>query len=148
MSNLRRETRERLAELYNITQDESKVAAEIRECASNPLIPFPVTNSTLSVSEFREAFFKYVKKLGYIDNQLNLEKKIISLLTDEEEETKKIITRDNFANFPEVGEEQQIYYDIESEQAYIWSTDEYVPLSSIDGSKLVSIECGDATKNI
>lgn len=140
MSNLRRETRERLAEL-----DSSR--AEIRECASKPLTPFPIINSTLTVSEFREAFFKYMKKLGYIDSQLNLEKKIISLLTDEEED-KEIITRDSFANFPEVGEEQQIYYDIESEQAYIWNTDQYVPLSSIDGSKLVSIECGDATKNI
>lgn len=107
-----------------------------------------MTNSVMSVSEFREAFFKYIKKLGYIDNQLNLEKKIISLLIDEKEEDKEIITRDSFTNFPEIGEEQQIYYDIESEQAYIWNTDKYVPLSSIDGSKLVSIECGDAIKNI
>lgn len=142
MSSLRQQTFDRLAELKG-----PFIPRPTEDCPDAfQYSPFPISSS-LSATEFRKGFLKYIERLGIEKTEEELDEKVKKLL--EEDTVTNVITRESRNNFPETGEEQQIYFDTESKQAYLWNDDEYVKLSSgIDSDELVSIQCGDSKKNI
>lgn len=125
MSNLRRETRDRLA------------------CSCDcPPPPPPIPAPSITLAAFKELFYKYAESLGYTYTKEEFEKTFINNITSGGSSGGNIIVRTSKDNFPATGDLQKLYYSVEEKELYIWDNG-YFLLNVIKPGTTI-LECGDA----
>lgn len=106
MGDLRQETRDRLSFLD--------------DC------PPPPPMKVMPNSMFKELMYRYVKSCGYTGSKDDVEEAFLGALTGGGGDIIVRLARDDF---PEIGEEQKIYYDSNSNFMYLWDEGAYIQVN-------------------
>lgn len=83
---------------------------------------YPWENTSISV--LIEQLFTIAAKSGFIGDKTDFKNHFGSYLQNKE------VIYDVFDNFPEIGEEDKLYFDLEEKILYYWDT-EYIPVNAM-----------------